>query len=428
MTTIADLSVKIGVDADDLESGAKGATRSVNQSLGNIDSSPIDNAADSMSRLDRVAGQGGRSLPEYGTGLGGIGDRADEVDTRMMGLSDGIQGVGDLMRGDLAPHEYAMALSDIGSSVYNFVIPSLQSLTRGLLTSAANAVRSGATHAAQAARVVAGWVVMGAQATVNAVKMAAAWLIGLGPIGLVIAAIAAIVAILVALGVDFDTVKNIAGAAWDFILGAAQAVWAWLSENWPLVLAILTGPIGLAVLAIVRHWGTIKSGFTAVRDWIGARLSDIVAFFTGMPGRITAAASGMWNGITSAFKSAVNTIIAWWNGLSFTLPTIDIPGWDPPGPGPTFGGFSIGGQTFSTPNLPMLARGGILKATPGGVPFLGAEAGHDEAVIPLPHGLDDLGGGPQIIVNVAGSIRSDRDIVRLLRDELDRGGLSRARR
>ncbi len=94
----------------------------------------IDRSVDAASRLDRALGDGGRRFGDYGTGLGGVGDRADEVDTRMMGLSDGIQGVTDLMGGNgkLAPHEMAMAFSDLGSATYNTVIPSLQSAVKAV--------------------------------------------------------------------------------------------------------------------------------------------------------------------------------------------------------------------------------------------------------------------------------------------------------
>jgi hypothetical protein len=79
----------------------------------------------------------------------------------------------------------------------------------------------------------------------------------------------------------------------------------------------------------------------------------------------------------------------------------------------------------------MLARGAILKATPGGVPFVGAEAGMDEAVIPLPRGVRDLAGvggrGGDVHMHVQGSILAERDVVRIVRDELGRGGFGGVR-
>src|SRR5262245_7004501 len=110
-------------DSKDLEKAFDNVTQGAEKAEKNL-----EGLGDSADRFGKVIGEGGRSFGDYGKGLGGVGDRADELDTRMMGLSDGIQGVNDLMGGNgkLKPHEYAMALSDLGSAMYNTVIPSLQ--------------------------------------------------------------------------------------------------------------------------------------------------------------------------------------------------------------------------------------------------------------------------------------------------------------
>jgi hypothetical protein len=114
-------------DSDKLEKSMASVGSSSRQLEGDL-----DRVGSSVTRVDKVTGQGGRQFGDYGTGLGGMGDRADEADTRMMGLSDGIQGVTDLMGGNgkLAPHEMAMAFSDLGSAAYNTVIPSMQSVVK----------------------------------------------------------------------------------------------------------------------------------------------------------------------------------------------------------------------------------------------------------------------------------------------------------
>lgn len=70
----------------------------------------------------------------------------------------------------------------------------------------------------------------------------------------------------------FDVVGDIfTGIATFFtetIPNAAQSLFDWLSENWPLILAILTGPLGLAVLAITENWDTIKEAFRLAKDWV----------------------------------------------------------------------------------------------------------------------------------------------------------------
>ena len=56
---------------------------------------------------------------------------------------------------------------------------------------------------------------------------------------------------------NFDTIKGAATAAFDAVKGAVQSAIGWITANWPLILAVLTGPFGLAVLAITRNFDSI---------------------------------------------------------------------------------------------------------------------------------------------------------------------------
>lgn len=253
---------------------------------------------------------------------------------------------------------------------------------------------------------------------VSAAAAAAATLVAAAPLILIGLAVAALAYLIIT---HWDTIKAATAAVFGFIQRIISGVIDWIRNNWPLLLAILTGPIGLAVLVISRHWTTIKNGFTAVKDWIAARISDVVGFFAGMPGRIAAVTSGLWNGIKNSFKAAINAIIGWWNGLGFTLPTIHIPGFDPPGPGPSFGGMDIGGQTFSTPNIGYLARGGIASGLTAvgerGMELLDLPAG--TRVIPnsgVDRALADRAGSAEVLLRIeAGSSALDQLLVELLR-------------
>lgn len=75
---------------------------------------------------------------------------------------------------------------------------------------------------------------------------------------------------------------------------------------------------------------------------------------------------------------------------------------------------AIKGGTYVNP-VPYLATGGILKARPGGVPFVGAEAGYDEAVIPLPPNWRRGGAlaqpQPPIVVQLQADGRTIQEIV-----------------
>lgn len=55
----------------------------------------------------------------------------------------------------------------------------------------------------------------------------------------------------------------------------------WVAQNWPWILGALTGPIGLAVVYIVKHWGSVKDFF--VSSWGVIRrnaIDPIIHFFS----------------------------------------------------------------------------------------------------------------------------------------------------
>lgn len=122
---------------------------------------------------------------------------------------------------------------------------------------------------------------------------------------------------------------------------------------------------------------------TGMKDWVVEKWNQVVGFVQGIPGRISKAASGMWNGIKNSFRDAVNWIIRKWNNLSFTIG------------GGTFAGQRIPGMTLSTPNIPMLAKGGHI--TGAGTALVGERGpelvhlGRGATVQPLSGGGGGLG-------------------------------------
>lgn len=258
-------------------------------------------------------------------------------------------------------------------------------------------------------------------------------------LGAVIAAFALLVI------THWGTISRVTKAVTSAIVGFFRGAIDWLRRNWPLVLAILTGPIGLAVLAITRNWGTIKSGFTAVKDWIAARVNNIVSFITGIPGRISHAAGFVGTlikrGINSArdwVKEQVNRIINFITSIPGRLGNIGGRIRDK-----ILGGIGdIGGAVASKLNpANWFAHGGVTGAQGGGprggLTMVGE---HGRELVRLPAGSRvhgnamtegmlagaGAGGGTTFNVYVAGSIRSDRDLVRLIRDEFTRGGFGGA--
>lgn len=427
--------------------------------LGNIEGatdklgSAYDNASTKIETFKRkaldvlVRGLGGQVIPA----LEEAGDWASEhllpafEDVGDWITSDGVSGLRDFagwLGDELGPaaSDFADSLQEdvlpaarsFGEFLGRTVVPAVQKLGEFILGTAVPALISFAGWLAEHERVLAavaiavgalmlpalaGLVVAFGAWAVSAAAAAAATLVAMAPIILIGAAIAAFAYLVIT---HWDTIVAATKAAFGFVVNLISGAIDWVRNNWPLLLAILTGPFGLAVLAISRNWESIKAGATAVKDWIVARFNDVVSFVTGLPDAIASAVVGLFDAIPEGFKSAINKVIGWWNGLSF--PSFDIPSVSVPGLG-SFGGGSIGG--WDLPNITPLAEGGIVPATPGGMFAQLGEGRHDEAVIPLPRGLRAMGqsmGTPLIgQLVVQGSIHSERDLIDLIRDAVERG-------
>ena len=149
-----------------------------------------------------------------------------------------------------------------------------------------------------------------------------------------------------------DIAKLFVGV-WDTALAAMTTVATWLENNVAVPVANFFRAIpGRMSSAAGDILGSAFSSLTGAAAWLETNVwNPISSFFTGLGGRIESAASGMWNGITKAFKASMNAVIDAWNGLSFTLPTIDI------------GPVHLGGETLSVPHIPHLAQGGLITQT-----------------------------------------------------------------
>jgi len=83
---------------------------------------------------------------------------------------------------------------------------------------------------------------------------------------------------------------------------AVNAVFGWIKSNWPLLVAILTGPFGTAVLLIIRNFGKIKKAASDTVSWIAGRFRDLIAFFRRLPGAIIAAIGDLGGKLKSKFE------------------------------------------------------------------------------------------------------------------------------
>lgn len=221
-------------------------------------------------------------------------------------------------------------------------------------------VRAVATIVAQRVATIATTVVTTAWTAVQ-------WLLNTAlsanPIGIIILAIAALVAGIIYAYNHSETFRKIVDAAFRGIKIAIEATVGWITDvAWPF---------------IVKWFNLWLDGSKMMGEFVVTRFNKIVDFFTSLPGRIGDSARNMWTGIVESAKGAVNKVLSIWNSLDIELKIGPLPDWIP----------NIGGKTFRVPDLfpdlPLLARGGLIKARPGGTAAVLGEAGQDEFAVPM---------------------------------------------
>lgn len=236
------------------------------------------------------------------------------------------------------------------------------------------------------------------------------------PVGLVIAAIAALVAGIIILIKNWDTVKEVASKCWESITSAVatgvdkikslfNSVIEFVQNNWQGLLLSIVNPFAGAfkliydncevfrsfidstlqkILALftalwvgvksstVEAWSNIKNVWNAVSSWFNTTvIQPIGKAFSSMWNGIKSSASNAFSAIGNSAKQGMNWVIGHINSminkinskLSFELPEF-------------FGGGKVG---FSIPNIPKLAKGGVIDNPT--IAMVG-EAGK-EAVVPL---------------------------------------------
>ena len=340
-------------------------------------------------------------------------------------------------------------------------LPGIVTATKALnLANLKNAATSAAATAATIAKRIA--EVAGAVA-IKAVT-AAQWLwnaaMTANPIGIIIVAIGALIAAVILIWKNWDTVrektieiwnkvKDFLAGVWDTIKGKITEVWdgiktffsdtwdkivGFVKEKWDKILAILFPAVGLPVL-IVRHWDKIKeivgNIFAGVVGFVKEKWDKILAILfpaVGLPvlivrhwdkikeivgnifkkvyekikewvGKARDFVSGIWDGIAGGLKSALNVVIRALNkALNVAAGLVEkIKKTLDKIPGPNpAGNFLLGVANKLRTGIPELSEGGIIQMPT--IAMVG-EAG-PEAIIPLDRLASIMNGGRTMVFNV----------------------------
>lgn len=205
------------------------------------------------------------------------------------------------------------------------------------------------------------------------------------PIILIVAGIVALIAVIILAYQHSDTFRQIVQNAWAVVQAVISFAWnnviEPIFELWLLQFRLAWQAAQFLAGIVADAFGAIGRGISAAWGVVSGVFDTIVSEFAKLPGRLASAAAGLWDFLWQGFKTAINTVIGWWNDFEISIGPISIP-FAP----------DIPKITIGTPNIPKLAAGGIVtRAT---LALIGERG--PEAVIPLSR----LGGGGATFVQL----------------------------
>jgi hypothetical protein len=305
----------------------------------------FDQVGQSARKMSGDVGGASRSVSESAGGFDRAGEAADGAEGKAQGFSDTLTGTKDVMGGaaEIAKGnlfegfvQVGQGAADLAGGLASFVIPAVKNMSTAMLGNAVQAARTTATTVAQKAAMLAG------AAATNVMTVAQKGMnlaMRMNPIGLVVTAIALLVAGIIIAYKRSETFRNI-------VQGAMRGV--------------------------QTAFGWVTSAGGKVIDWfktVGPKIGNLT--------------KGVANVITAPYRAAFNAIRDAWNntvgGKGFS-----VPGWIP----------GLGGKSFT---IPRFHTGGIVGGNMGSETLAVLKAGEKVT------GGSNGGGGLTVVLKSDGS-------------------------
>ena len=191
---------------------------------------------------------------------------------------------------------------------------------RGVAT-AVSAVQTlmGAKATVALTQMAAGWARAGLAAMVNGARMAAAWLLALGPIGLVIAAIIAVVAAFAiayakcawfrdAVNAAASRIKAMFTQAWQAISAGASALWSKTKAGVSSLASSVSSAAGRIKSFFLNAWNAVSSAAGSMKSRVSGFINGIASTASSVAGRVRSVFSGAASAVSGAFGGLLGRI------------------------------------------------------------------------------------------------------------------------
>lgn len=306
----ADIEARMASDGTDKLTGAAAKAAKTQATLALISEQSADATGQFAREQDSAAGSAQIAAARYENAKAALGDALLPVMSKMAEIAATMATF--VQKNATAFGVLAAIAAALGAAILIAQAASVAySIGMGVSAAATGASTAALTanRLAMGAYAVTTGIVRAATATWAAVQWALNAAMSANPIALVVIAIAALVAGIIYAWNNVDGFKEAVVAAWNWIKdttvtvfdavvtfigdaitnigefftvtlpAAVQTVIDWLTNNWPLVVSIITGPLGALVVYIVTHWTQIKTKtveiFTAVMTWIRSTWNSI---------------------------------------------------------------------------------------------------------------------------------------------------------
>ena len=187
------------------------------------------------------------------------------------------------------------------------------------------------------------------------------------PIGLVIIAIGAVIAIGVLLVKHWDEVKEKCGQVWNWIKDKFNQFKEWLGNVFATDWSEKFGFLGDILNAYLTN---VKNVLDGVKRFFSGIIDFIAGVFTGNWDRawkgVKNIFKGIWDSFTGIAKAPINMIIGFINGMisaiNVAIRGINKLSWEVPSWVPIIGGETWGFDIPQLGKVPYLAKGGIVDS------------------------------------------------------------------